>query len=717
MEKPIFEIAAEQDARFLSFDICASDDLLDLCAEFPESGEGMGAKVTINHRLNDLKHVWIPHLTPYPGYVIGDHAFRSPAIVLANEYAAGALVPDLDDLAVMQRSGLRDESKGVRVWMDYEHPKSTISIAVGNYQLSEHHVSYKVAAVGYCSQKPRLRVHIIHSNDPEDLANPYGMVARFLWDRWGRAIYTRGGSQNATFQDYAKHITHWAFTPEPEGWSDTVWQEFEIDGKKVGAPTFIADVQQHPSVAMDERRWREPRSVWNQAWFATQRCANGLMRYALQIGSEDLEQRARLMTEFAMSAPLNDGLFPSIYTTGGGLYELYKDSSSWKDGYWTNSGRKPRDVSEQACHILDASFTCRNLLEWMDITGEDARIRDYVLNYVERLVTLQLGSGAFPGWVEPDGTVPGTLAEGPETAMSASLLLQLAVRYPDDPNVGRWRLAAISALDYLTNDPISASRWEDFETYFSCSGWGEPGKMVERNGVYKQNNLSIFWCAEAMLEAYRALGDERYLSIGRRCLDELSLYQQVWNPPYILADCHGGFGVMNFDGEWNDARQSLFAPLYLEYYKDTGNAEYFERGVSALRASFAMLYCPENAAVAKEYERRHPMFGPESYGFMMENIYHEGWGGEPIGVFTIFTWGNGAALSAAAKVRDSYGDVYVDTQRSAAFGIDGCSTSVNGSEVTIQDSYGRDVVAVVFSDGVRRDIGLTRGRATVGLKQ
>jgi hypothetical protein len=40
---------------------------------------------------------------------------------------------------------------------------------------------------------------------------------------------------------------------------------------------------------------------------------------------------------------------------------------------------------------------------------------------------------------------------------------------------------------------------------------------------------------------------------------------------------------MNADGEWNDARQSLFAPLYLEYYAATGEREYFERGVAALR--------------------------------------------------------------------------------------------------------------------------------------
>ena len=65
---------------------------------------------------------------------------------------------------------------------------------------------------------------------------------------------------------------------------------------------------------------------------------------------------------------------------------------------------------------------------------------------------------------------------------------------------------------------------------------------------------------------------------------------------------------MNADSEWNDARQSLFAPLFLDLGREMGDAELTERGVSALRASFSMLYCPENAALARAYEKRFPFF-------------------------------------------------------------------------------------------------------------
>jgi hypothetical protein len=197
--------------------------------------------------------------------------------------------------------------------------------------------------------------------------------------------------------------------------------------------------------------------------------------------------------------------------------------------------------------------------------------------------------------------------------------------------------------------------WTDFETYWSCSRWGSPNRRVERNGVLKQNTLSIFWCAEAFLHAWRATKKPSHLALARRCLDELSLYQAVWDPPFLPAPAHGGFGVMNADAEWNDSRQSLFAPLYFEMYRETNEREYLERGLSALRASFSMMYCPENAGLAKAYEERFPFFGPESYGFMMENQGHDP--ETPIGTFTIYTWGPGSAIATLALVRERFADL------------------------------------------------------------
>ena len=120
----------------------------------------------------------------------------------------------------------------------------------------------------------------------------------------------------------------------------------------------------------------------------------------------------------------------------------------------------------------------------------------------------------------------------------------------------------------------------------------------------------------------------------------------------------GGFGVMNADAEWNDSRQSLFSELILEYGDVLNEDEYTERGIAALKASFSMMYCPENEITQNQWEARYHFFGKEDYGFMMENYGHNGTtskDGIGIGEFTIYDWGNGAASEAYNRIIDHYG--------------------------------------------------------------
>jgi hypothetical protein len=119
---------------------------------------------------------------------------------------------------------------------------------------------------------------------------------------------------------------------------------------------------------------------------------------------------------------------------------------------------------------------------------------------------------------------------------------------------------------------------------------------------------------------------------------------------------------MNADGEWNDSRETLFAELFLDYAKETGELAYTERGLAALKAGFVMMYCPENPAVKAMWEKVYPWFGPADYGFTMENYGHGGRTsaeGEGMGVFTIYDWGNGAAAEAAMRILDHYGPLVV----------------------------------------------------------
>jgi hypothetical protein len=91
-----------------------------------------------------------------------------------------------------------------------------------------------------------------------------------------------------------------------------------------------------------------------------------------------------------------------------------------------------------------------------------------------------------------------------------------------------------------------------------------------RNNMHKQNNFSMFWTAEALLECYRLTSNKEYLDYGQRTLDELLMTQASWQPPYMYVNVLGGFGVLNADGEWNDSRESLFSELIIQYGKLLG---------------------------------------------------------------------------------------------------------------------------------------------------
>jgi uncharacterized protein YyaL (SSP411 family) len=300
------------------------------------------------------------------------------------------------------------------------------------------------------------------------------------------------------------------------------------------------------------------------------------------------------------------------------------------------------------------------MLRWYDELEKDIRLLHYAEKYAKSLLRMQYTSGFFPGWLDIKTLEPmDHLNDSPETAMTVTFLLKLSALTGNQD----YKQAALKAMDAVIRHVIPEGRWEDFETYWSCSRYGSDslaGKKVVRNNMYKQNNFSMFWTAEALLECYRITNEKRYLELGQRTLDELLMTQASWQPPYMYVNVLGGFGVMNADGEWNDSRQSLFAELILQYGKLLNRTEYRERGFAALRASFVMMYAPENPQTKIQWENVYPFFGADDYGFMMENYGHGGRtspAGEGMGEFTIYDWGNGAAAEAYNRILDKFGTI------------------------------------------------------------
>lgn len=593
---------------------------------------------------------WAPHLTPTDNHIIEQHVFRSPVLILNDDSRAFILIPDLD---------IMKKETPVRWYMDLNAPDNQLVLGMSNSKVESHILFRREQGTLFPEGEIEVGFYIMHYQDEESIKNPFRKALDFLWSNWGHDLYNSGNPVDVDLERYVEQTYNWAFN----SWAESVWQEFEIDGQKVGAPAFIVNITQSPNYR-GEVNEREFRSIWNQAWFSSLRSASGLYRYARRTSNEDLMEKALLTKELSLSFPKKNGFFYGLIGTHMHDVEIegqkYNRSSGWDIYYWGNSNRNPYtwNPAESPFHILDMSWTGLLMLRWYDELEKDERLIEYATEYAEALLNIQSEKGYFPGWLNLNTLQPMEhLNSSPESSMSVTFLLKLYELTGAD----KYRNAALKAMDVIIDEIIPVGRWEDFETYWSCSRFGSDhlvGGKVSRNNMFKQNNFSMFWTAEALFESYKITDDKKYLQYGQRTLDELLMTQASWQPPYMYVNVLGGFGVLNADAEWNDSRQSLFSELILQYGKLLDMQEYMERGHAALKASFVMMYSPENPQTKEQWEKVYPFFGEEDYGFMMENYGHGGRTspeGVGIGDFTIYDWGNGAAAEAYNRILDKFG--------------------------------------------------------------
>lgn len=609
---------------------------------------------------------WTPHLTPTGENIIDQHVFRSPALIVSSREKLLILIPDLE---IMTRG------TSVRWYMDLDASDNALTLGMSDYEVKKGLFFARKPGAYYPSGKHEFGFYVFVSEEKEAIQNPWRVPLAFLWKGWGKPLFESGQPLLPDLEPYVKHTYNWAFN----SWKESIWQEFELNGKKVGAPVFIVNVTQSPNYPgeVDEREFR---SIWNQAWFSSLRSASGLYRYARRTGNTSLLEKALLTKELALRAPMKNGLFDTVIATEMEKVEVageeYNRSRGWGTAFWGNSDRNPvnrlpgqsriRDAGIAPYHVLDMSWTALLMLRWYEELEQDDKLLAYARTYAESLLELQDDDGFFPDWLDKDTHRPlGVLDQSPETSMSVTFLLKLKEITRNE----KYSHAALRAMDAIIQDVIPVGRWEDFETYWSSSSYGSGdliGEKVVRNNMHKQCNFSMFWTAEALYEAYQTTGKEQYLQQGQRVLDEMLMTQASWQPPYMYVDVLGGFGVMNCDGEWLDSRQSLFAEIIVKYGQELGIKEYIQRGLAALRSSFVMMYCPENPKTKGQWEKKHPFFGPEDYGFTMENYGHGGRTspeGEGVGVFTIYDWGNGAAAEAYNRMLDHFGLDFVSQMK------------------------------------------------------
>jgi len=275
---------------------------------------------------------WAPHLAPEQGYVIAQHVFRSPALIIQRGFLTLAVVPNLDAVGQQPKNPW---------FMDYDAQQKKIWLGMAKTDIPDHVLFRKKPGMVFSPGTFELSFFIKAYHDNSPVKNPWSEVTHFLWERWGNPLYEKGEPLSASLQNYIQHTYDWAF----EEWADFVWQEFELNGIHVGAPQFIVNISQSPNYP---EPWyqREFLSIWNQAWFSSLRSASGLFRYARRIKDDELMQKARMTKELALLAPMKDGIFPTVIRTDNRTVEIegkeYQRPQSWEHHYWTNSNRSPR---------------------------------------------------------------------------------------------------------------------------------------------------------------------------------------------------------------------------------------------------------------------------------------------------------------------------------------------------------------------------------------
>jgi len=567
-----------------------------------------------------IHEVFTPNLVPEPTDLIGQHMMRAPVLVAEGERAGVLLVVDIRGLARVQplpAALLLERTSG-----------DDVQLTVGLHaQEVRGHVFHR-AARGPAQWNTSTVSHsyFLTLLDLPPAGATLAAARSKIWLSASGEATNQPLRQSA--EDYARQIYPAAL--------DTLWAETRLHQRRVGAITTSRSYQGDV--------WF---SVWFSAWFNPVISAYGLFHFGRALGEPDWMDRARSTRALALSSPLTSGLFPMVFVFG---------EDRWVESHHQGGG-------PGIFHLMDMSWTMYQLLRWHRELEPDEEILDRAREYARAISTLQRDDGGLPAYVDAElrpvdfvdraallrdlenGNGDPYLThklpewserrftESAEDAASLLFLSELAsLLPPDDAAVGPILTTARAIARYLEEKVIPDARWCDFEVYFSCSA-----KDLDfddtRSGQWPQNTLSMHHAAAGFLRLYRLTGAKTYLLSGRRVLDRLSLYQQVWSPPWLGLHSVGGYGAMNTDGEWNDARQAQFAETHLEYSEATGETEDRERALAAARSAFTTTFLPASA-------QRYSGWWREPHGMAAENHGHAG--SDQLNGVSGFDWGSGA---------------------------------------------------------------------------
>jgi len=652
---------------------------------------------------SDPDYTWVPHLRPKENMVMGDHIYRSPVIIYKKGSFSFAFIPDLKTL---------DQNRPFQSFLDFNlHPKNFRSSAqlaygFGNYKhhghvLFKHNPLKKLKIKANTDLTFRYYIIIFKDKEPKDILE---FVNDFLWQKYGTKLLHNNLTPQILPYDKNAEEGFKAVIERHKMWGDFIlngeecggsWQYSWIGKRKkdirfFNTETFSLEKQMKQNLTQlvnketllskiilyfsTEPFWlklferftrtfpviNRNAEIWYNAWFNNMRTGYGFRYFGDLWSDKDLIDKGDRILNTFLNIPRIRGVSPSVILP----------ESLGKTKISTIKGMQGFFYVDKYS-IVDCTLSAYWSIKFIrDFDKEDDLINNIAKELMLLLSEIQYEGGEIPAYLifESDGKSPivSDILKG--SASSGAPLMFLTEYYKLSKDEIIIPIAEKIA-NYIETNIIPEDKWHDFEPFYSCTHL--PTDFYDfYTKKHVMNGLCIYWNAEGLKELYKITKNDAYLYLGERVLAILSLFQQVWNAPYISYNTYGGFCSQNIDAELSDARQALFVRVYMEYYLLTGKKEYMERGIAALRASWAM-------QLLKEYEDEFPgniknlktVEGIDR-GIVFENYGHSG---NDIRVpgYWMPDWGFGTSLMATAYTKKHFGDLFLDFKERMVWGIDG----------------------------------------------
>ncbi|MHA1378912.1 MAG: hypothetical protein ACTSRG_11070 [Candidatus Helarchaeota archaeon] len=648
----------------------------------------------------DPDFTWVPLVRPKRYYVIPDHVFRSPVIIYRRGKTAFSMIPDLEILG---------QNRHFQTLMDFNlkveetSGNPEISFGFGNYETISHimfkHNPNKKMRIKSNSELS-IGYFLLFFNNKSDF-EILKAVNEFLWERYGKKLLYHDLAPQVIPYDINVEEGYKAIFERHKFWGNFkindndcggIWQQSWMGNRKKkvkfikpeelkkfresrqknffsyesmlskiimyfsNSPFWIKRFEKFTqSFGIIER----PAEMWNNAWFLNIRTAYGIRFFGDFWKNNDYIEKGNRMLNTVLSLPRIRGIFPSVVLPAAPDSNVVSTINGVRAFLHTDD-----------FHTVDACLAMYWAIKYYQDFEKREIINEKSLELFNLIKEIQLENGAIPTYISFSGDksnpeISDILIDSASSGASLMFLVELYKISRNEQIIP----TAEKIADFLQTEIIPIDKWHDFEPFFSCTHL-PLDFFDDYTKSHAMNALCIYWCAEGFKELYKVTNKEEYLKSGERILAVLSLFQQIWDMPYISFNTFGGFCSQNTDAELSDARQALFVKTYMEYYLITGRKEYMERGIAALRASWTL-------QLLKEYENQAPgnikgikTINGIDKGCLFENYGHSGHDLRVPGYIT-FDWGVGSAATATAYAKKHFGDIFIDFKEAHIWGIDG----------------------------------------------